>query len=92
MAEPRGFQGRHRLDPISFPLHEAVALCLLFQEAPPELVQSLKLEDVTYAFSAAEAYLRLRKAVAELFGDKEGVDLIAVERAGLDQVQESWHS
>ncbi len=88
----QGFAGSHRMPPISLPLHEALGLILLFQEAAPELIQSLQLDDVFYGFSAAQGYLRLRRSISELFGDEEGIDAIAVESAMLDQEQEKWLS
>jgi len=88
----RAFEGSHKLDPITLPLHEAIALMLLFEKADTELVQSLHAGNVYYGFSAAKLYLRVRREVARLFGDEESEDKIAAEVAMLDQVQEEWSS
>src|ERR1051325_5839749 len=87
---PDGFEGRHRLAPISLPLHEALGLCMLFRAADPDLVQSLEANGINFALSAARGFLRLRRAIAELYEDEETIDLIALETAQLDQVQASW--
>ena len=77
--------------PISLPLHEAIGLCLLFQVATPEQVQGLRgTDDTTYAFSATYGYLRIREAIATLFGDDESLVNIAADRAQIDQVQALW--
>ena len=89
-GDPDAFEGRHRMAPISLPLHEAIGLCLLFQAATPEQVQGLRADDVTYAFSAAYGYLRIREAIATLFSDQESLTNIAADRAQLDQAQAGW--
>lgn len=86
------YPGRHPLPPISLPLHEALGLVLLFQAAPPELVQNLRHDDVLYAFSAAYGYLHLREAIAKLYDDPPTLALIAAERAQLDQYQQQYVS
>lgn len=85
-AEP-AFAGQHRLAPISLPLHEALGICLLFQAAPPELVQGLETQQANYGLSAAYGYLRIRQAIAELYEDDHAINEVVAERAMLDQIQ-----
>ena len=84
------FSGKHRLAPISLPLHEALGLCLLFQAAPPLLVQSLEAGGASYGLSAAYGYCRLREAIARLYDDEDSLTQVAAERAQLDQVSEDF--
>jgi len=84
------FSGKHKLEPISFPLHEAVGLSLLYQAVPAEMLWSLKIDDVIYGLGASYGYLRIRAAIAELFADEDGLNLVATERAMLDQIDSSF--
>lgn len=79
-----GYDPKTRV-PITFELHEALAVAVLYDEAPDDL--ELVHDEVWYGESLDSALLKIAASLARVLGDKELLLRSGAIRAMFDQEQ-----